>query len=48
MAGLGGADEGDFLELIIANERVLQWIELLELPGNPKRLGTAMSMSSGA
>ncbi len=31
---LGGVDEGDFLELLIANERISEWVDQLETPGS--------------
>lgn len=33
---MGTADEGSFLELLIANERILQWMEELDKYKNEK------------
>lgn len=37
MEEFSGADEGDFLELLIANERIHKWLEELVLPVDAKR-----------
>eukprot|EP00983_Pelagomonas_calceolata_P096345 1158118-Pelagomonas_calceolata.AAC.2 len=32
-----GADEGDFLELLIANQRILEWIDQLKATMGPQK-----------
>jgi hypothetical protein len=32
-----GEDEEHFLDLVLANERVLEWVDVLETPGNASR-----------